>query len=100
MTASGTSPASEPADAQRAGRNRRGERTPVPFGRVLMSSAMTFFDRVDGYKTYIAAIGLTGLAVYQVSLGDFDQAAQTILSALAAFGLRHAVAKNAPLAAK
>lgn len=44
-----------------------------------------------GYKTYIAAAGLVGLALYQVSVGQIDTAIQTALAALAAFGLRKAI---------
>lgn len=44
-----------------------------------------------GYKTYIAAFGLCGLALYQGSVGQFEQAAQSLLAALAAFGLRQAL---------
>ena len=52
---------------------------------------------MSGYKTYIAAIGLVGLAVYQLSLalaGDSSQyllAWQSLMGALAAFGLRKAI---------
>jgi hypothetical protein len=41
------------------------------------------------YKTYSAAVGLLGLAVYQASQSHFDQAAQSIAAAVAAAGLRH-----------
>jgi hypothetical protein len=54
---------------------------------------MTFLDQLSGYKTYIAAIGLAGLAVYQFSQGQVDTGVQSVLAALAAAGLRHAVAK-------
>jgi hypothetical protein len=47
----------------------------------------------DGYKTYLAALGLFGLAVYQLSQGDYPAAVQNVLAALAATGLRHAVGK-------
>ncbi len=50
---------------------------------------------ISGYKTYLAAAGLVGLAVYQASQGQIDGAAQSALAALTAVGLRHAVAKNA-----
>ena len=56
---------------------------------------MNVIDVLSGYKTYIAAVGLVGLAVYQASQGDVQTAFQTFLAALAAVGLRHAVAKNA-----
>jgi hypothetical protein len=49
---------------------------------------------LDGYKTYIAAAGLLGLAIYQASVGQIEAAIQSLLAALAAFGLRNAVAKK------
>ncbi len=55
-------------------------------------------EPLAGYKTYIACFGLIGLAIYQVSQGQFDTAFQTILAALAAYGLRSAVAKAEPAA--
>jgi hypothetical protein len=51
---------------------------------------------LDGKKTYLAAAGLFGLALYQFSVGQVDPAVQSFLAALAALGLRHAVAKAAP----
>jgi hypothetical protein len=50
---------------------------------------------VNGFKTYLAAVGLVGLAVYQVSQGQLDQAFQALCAALAAVGLRHAIQKGA-----
>lgn len=47
---------------------------------------------INGYKTYIAAAGLLGLALYQFSAGDIPSAIQSIMAALAAFGLRQAIA--------
>lgn len=55
---------------------------------------MAIMNLVSGYETYIAALGLVGLAVYQVSLGQYDQAGQSFLAGLAAAGLRNAVAKS------
>lgn len=49
---------------------------------------------LNGYKTYVAAAGLFGLAVYQLSQGQLDVAMQTLLGALAAVGLRHAITKG------
>jgi hypothetical protein len=56
---------------------------------------MGFVNLFSGYKTYIAAIGLVGLSVYQASTGDFSQSFQTLMSALAAAGLRSAIAAQA-----
>ena len=49
---------------------------------------------LSGYKTYMAAAGLVGLAVYQASQANYDQAFQSFLGALAAVGLRSAIAKT------
>jgi hypothetical protein len=54
---------------------------------------MAFLSVISGYKTYIAAAGLAGLAVYQFSQGQLEPAVQSFLAALTAAGLRHAVAK-------
>lgn len=48
---------------------------------------------LDGYKTYLAGAGLIGLAIYQFSQGQVEQAITTFLAGLAAFGLRHAITK-------
>lgn len=53
-----------------------------------MGSILTI---LSGYKTYIAAIGLVGLAVYNLSVGDFASAGNNFLLALVAVGLRGAV---------
>jgi hypothetical protein len=54
---------------------------------------MAILNLINGYKTYLAAAGLFGMALYQFSQGQFDQASQSFLAALAAAGLRHAVSK-------
>jgi subtilisin len=48
---------------------------------------------LKGYRTYIAAIGLVALAIYHASVGELDKAIEVFLAALAAFGLRSAIAK-------
>lgn len=55
---------------------------------------MSIVSIFQGYKTYVAALGLLGLALYQASLGEFETAAQAFLAALAAAGLRDAIAKS------
>ncbi len=60
----------------------------------------TVVNGVDGYKTYIVVAGLIGLSVYQASVAQYEQALQTFMSAITAAGLRHAVAKNAPVSTK
>lgn len=52
-----------------------------------------------GYRTYIAAAGLLGLALYQLSQGDATTAFQSLMAALAAFGLRAALSQPTPPAA-
>ena len=47
-----------------------------------------------GYKTKLAAVGLVGLAVYQFSQGDYTNAVSSFMLALAAFGLRSAIASR------
>lgn len=47
----------------------------------------------DGYKTYLAGVGLFGLALYQFTQGDLNQAFETFFLGLSAFGLRHAITK-------
>lgn len=57
---------------------------------------------LDGKKTYLSALGLAGLGIYQlvmaVTTKDWSQAAlawQSFMAALAALGLRAAVSKAA-----
>lgn len=54
---------------------------------------MAIFSLLSGYKTYLAAAGFLGLAVYQFSTGDFQNAVQSVMAALGAAGLRSAVAQ-------
>lgn len=46
---------------------------------------------LTGYKTYLAALGLFGKALYDASQGDYATAINELLGALAAVGLRHAI---------
>ncbi len=48
----------------------------------------------SGWRTYLAAAGLLGYALYQASTGDYAAAWQSLMAALAAFGLRQAIAKS------
>ncbi len=52
---------------------------------------MNPFTFLDGWKTYIAAAGLFGLALYQFSQAQYDIAFQSLMAALAAVGVKHAV---------
>jgi hypothetical protein len=55
---------------------------------------VAFLSVLNGYKTYIAAAGLVGLGVFQLSTGQVPQGLQTILSALTVAGLRGAIASS------
>lgn len=46
---------------------------------------------LSGLRTYLAAIGLVGLAVYQLSVGEYAAAWASFMGALAAFGIRTAL---------
>jgi hypothetical protein len=48
-------------------------------------------EMLNGYKTYLAVAGLLGLALHQFSQGSVDLAFQSLMGALAAFGLRQAI---------
>ena len=48
-------------------------------------------EMLNGFKTYLAAAGLLGLALYQFSQGSIETALQSLMGALAAFGLRQAL---------
>ena len=54
---------------------------------------MNILNLFGGYKTYIAALGMVGLAIYQFSIGDVPNGMHSLLAAGTAAGLRHAVAK-------
>lgn len=49
---------------------------------------------LEGWKTYLAAAGLFGLALYQFSTGDYMTAWQSVMAALAVFGVRQAMARK------
>lgn len=57
--------------------------------KLILTSVL---NSLSGKKTYIAAVGLLGLGVYQLTQGDVS-GVQSVLSALAAFGVRDAIAK-------
>lgn len=48
-------------------------------------------EMFNGYKTYLAVAGLLGLALYEFSQGHVDLSFQSLMGALAAFGLRQAI---------
>lgn len=60
---------------------------------------MTPLAILSGWKTYIAAFGLVALAAYQLTQGDVMGSIQSFLAALAAAGLRNAIAAAPTVAA-
>ena len=54
----------------------------------------TFGDRLDGYKTYLAAIGFASLGLYRVYDGRWEGAVEMFLVALATASLRHAITRK------
>lgn len=56
-----------------------------------MNNPLSF---LDGFKTYLAAAGMFGLALYQFSSGEYDTAWTSLMAALAAVGIKHAVTRN------
>ena len=51
---------------------------------------------LSGYKTYLSAAGLVIVALYQAFVThDYVAAFQSLMGALGAIGLRHAIAKGA-----
>lgn len=51
-------------------------------------------DVLVGNKSYIAAIGLIGLAIYQATQKDYISAIQSVMAAIAAFGIRNAIGRQ------
>jgi hypothetical protein len=51
-------------------------------------------DILAGWKTNLAAAGLLGLSLYQFSQADLAGAWQSLMAALAAFGLKMAIARG------
>ena len=48
---------------------------------------MAFLTFLNGYKSYFAVAGFIGLAIYQVSTGQYLQAIQSIMAAIAVAGM-------------
>lgn len=55
---------------------------------------MSWLKWLDGKKTYIAAAAFAVLAVIEYSSGNATQATAYLSAALAAVGIRHAIAKS------
>lgn len=60
-----------------------------------IDSLLSAIPAVNGIKTYLAAAGLASLALYQASTADFVAAYTSLMGALAAVGIRHAISKSA-----
>ena len=54
----------------------------------------TFGDRLDGYKTYLAALGFALLGGYRAFDHRWEGAIEMLLGALATASLRHAIARK------
>ena len=52
----------------------------------------TWGDRLDGYKTYLAALGFALLGGYRFYDGRWEGAVEMMLVCLATASLRHAIA--------
>jgi uncharacterized membrane protein YiaA len=46
---------------------------------------------LEGYKTYIAALGLVCLGIYQLTQGETESGIKTIAQGLGLLGLRSAI---------
>ena len=55
---------------------------------------MGMIGKLGKVKSYVAAVGLIGLAAYQVSVGQYESAVQSAIAALAVVGLRHETAPH------
>ncbi len=51
---------------------------------------MPIFNFLNDYKTYIAAAGLVGLAVYNVSIGSYPAAWANLVAAFGLFSAKQA----------
>ena len=48
-------------------------------------------NTLEGWKTYIAAAGLFGLGIYQITQGQIEAGLASLGQALGLFGLRRAI---------
>ena len=55
---------------------------------------LTFGERLDGYKTYLAAIGFALLGAYRFYDHRWEGAIEMLLVGLATASLRHAIARK------
>jgi hypothetical protein len=57
----------------------------------LELKGLLLMARLAGYKTYIAALGLLGLGVFQITQGQVNEGLASIGQAFVAAGLRNAL---------
>ena len=55
---------------------------------------MPTINLLSGWRTYLAAAGLLGQALYLFSTASYPAAWASLMAALAAFGLRQAIAAS------
>lgn len=55
---------------------------------------LDLINKLKGYKTFLSAAGLAGLALYELSMGQYELAWQSFLLACVAAGLRDAIASK------
>ncbi|MDR3639513.1 MAG: hypothetical protein P4L84_37275 [Isosphaeraceae bacterium] len=67
---------------------------PAPGLNSVIDNLLSAIPALNGFKTYLAAAGLLGLALYQVSTDDFVGGYTSFMAALAAVGIRHAISKS------
>ena len=48
-------------------------------------------NALEGWKTYVAAAGLCGLGIYQITQGQIEAGLASLGQALGLFGLRRAI---------
>lgn len=60
----------------------------------FLTSLVGVLEFFKSYQTVVAAIGLLGLATYQMSQGDFSTALQNFMAAMAAFGISKTMIEN------
>jgi len=54
---------------------------------------MPVINVLNNYKTYLAAAGLIGMAVYNFSVGNYPAAVANVVAAFGLFGAKQAAAR-------
>ncbi|WP_435016502.1 hypothetical protein TA3x_004068 [Tundrisphaera sp. TA3] len=63
-------------------------------------SDLSLGDRLDGYKTYLAALGFLMLAAYKCWTRRWEDGIEMALVAFATASLRHAIARKKVIVAR